>query len=71
MDAEEEEFIELICNTIIENRNKCINVIDKKISVSEILECFKTIKDNEIAKLNSKYNGISEKVLTYQDKKIN
>ena len=62
-----DKYVELICKTIIENRNNCMNVVDKKISVSEIIECFQTIKNNKKTEIDLGFNDISEKVLTYKN----
>ena len=44
-----------------------MNVVDKKISVSEIIECFQTIKNNKKTEIDLGFNDISEKVLTYKN----
>lgn len=61
------EFYKLICKNIIEERNRNIAPNDKKLKIEEFVESLKKIKNNSIEKINSDYNKIYEKVLTYKN----
>ena len=61
------EFYELICKNIIEERNRNIAPNDKKLKIEEIIDSLKKIKNDSIEKINIGYNRIYEKVLTYKN----
>lgn len=62
-----DDFSDLWANTIIENRNNCVNNIVDEITISEALEALKTLANNSIKQINCDIDNQKNKIIVYKN----
>ncbi len=60
-------FSDLWANTIIENRNNCVNNIVDEITISEALEALKTLANNSVKEINTDIDNQKNKIIVYKN----
>lgn len=60
-------FSDLWANTIIENRNNCVNNIGEEITISEALEALKTLANTSVKEINNDIDNQKNKIIVYKN----